>query len=223
MRKEHRRGVRGGVLASLSPLLLSQNFFTLSLLFLSWICAPSQGFSVSPKFHLAREASSTRSLRRLGIWRTLRADVTVTLKTPLGIVFEEIEAGQPKGLFVKEILSGGNADRNGQILVGDKLVATSAVILDSTTKPIIGIGGAANTNWKRTMIPCGSMDFENVMAAIKSNSGRYGYDDVRITVRRTDQSVPRSTTTIQRSSATEETASSSPDLPLKTPVDEWKR
>ena len=35
----------------------------------------------------------------------VRADVTVTLATPLGIVFEEVEPGQAKGLVVKDLVS----------------------------------------------------------------------------------------------------------------------
>ena len=37
---------------------------------------------------------------RAGGVRVLRADVSVTLRTPLGIVFEEVEPGAAKGLMV---------------------------------------------------------------------------------------------------------------------------
>lgn len=36
--------------------------------------------------------------------RSLRADIAVTLKTPLGIIFEEIEPGKPEGLIVAELV-----------------------------------------------------------------------------------------------------------------------
>merc|ERR1712167_41479 len=84
----------------------------------------------------------------------VRADVTVTLATPLGIVFEEVEPGQAKGLVVKDLVPGGNAERDGKILVGDKLIATSAVVLDSSNQPFISLGSSSTTtNWKREMIP----------------------------------------------------------------------
>jgi hypothetical protein len=65
---------------------------------------------------------------------------------------------------------GGNAERDGKILVGDKLISTSAVVLDQSNQPIISLGAAsATTNWKREMIPCGNMNFNTIMSAIKSN------------------------------------------------------
>lgn len=65
---------------------------------------------------------------------------------------------------------GGNAERDGKILVGDKLIATSAVVLDKSNQPLLSLGGAgATNNWRREMIPVGTMDFNSVMAAIKSN------------------------------------------------------
>ena len=73
------------------------------------------------------------------------------------------------------------------------------------------------------------MDFETVISAIKSNSGRYGYKDVRLTFRRTDKSVPRSTQTLSRGAAAAAAAEAPPpaDLPVRTPVrtrqDEWEK
>ena len=102
--------------------------------------------------------------------RGLRADVSVTLATPLGIVFEEVEPGEPKGLVVADLVPGGNAEKDGKIWVGDKLIATSAVVLDNSNQPIISLGASSATNnWKREMIPCGNMDFNTIMSAIKSN------------------------------------------------------
>ena len=68
------------------------------------------------------------------------------------------------------------------------------------------------------------MDFETVMSAIKSNSGRYGYTDVRLTFRRTDKSVPRSTLTLTRSAAAAAPeAPASAGLPVRTRKDEWEQ
>ena len=74
--------------------------------------------------------------------------------------------------FSRQVLQvpGGNAERDGKILVGDKLIATSAVVLDKSNQPLLSLGGAgATNNWRREMIPVGTMDFNSVMAAIKSN------------------------------------------------------
>ncbi len=66
------------------------------------------------------------------------------------------------------------------------------------------------------------MDFETVMSAIKSNSGRYGYKDVRLTFRRTDKSVPRSTLTLSRNAAAGDDDAPPPaDLPVRTRPDQW--
>jgi len=69
----------------------------------------------------------------------------------------------------------GNAERDGRILVGDELVTCSAVILGGDSA-LVTIGRSSQyTNWKRELIPVSKMDFDAIMAAIGSNSGRYGY------------------------------------------------
>ena len=88
-------------------------------------------------------------------------------------------------------------------------------------QPFISLGSSSTTtNWKREMIPCGSMDFSSIMSAIQPNTGRYGYKDVRLTVRRTDNSVFRSTDTITRKPSAEDAEL---DLPLKVRPDPWNR
>jgi hypothetical protein len=49
----------------------------------------------------------------------------VSLSTPLGIIFEEIEVG--KGVYVQELVEGGLAERRGKIQPGDVLVGVTAV------------------------------------------------------------------------------------------------
>ena len=44
----------------------------------------------------------------------------VPLAKPCGIVFEEIEAG--RGVYVSDLVDGGNAERQGMIQKGDVLV-----------------------------------------------------------------------------------------------------
>jgi hypothetical protein len=52
-------------------------------------------------------------------------------------------------------------------------------------------------------------------------SGRYGYSDVRLTIRRTDKSVFRSTDTIVRK-IDDDNSSGERDLPLKVRPDPWQ-
>ncbi len=52
---------------------------------------------------------------------SIRMDLSVTLRTPLGIIFEEAEPNARKGVIVSSLQPGGNADLDGRILVGDKV------------------------------------------------------------------------------------------------------
>lgn len=49
----------------------------------------------------------------------------ITLKSPLGIEFEEKDGGA--GLKVISLVSGGNAEGSGKVAVGDELVGVTAV------------------------------------------------------------------------------------------------
>jgi len=49
----------------------------------------------------------------------------VKMKTPLGIVFEEIEVG--RGVYVQDLVEGGKAERMGIIQPGDVLVGVTAI------------------------------------------------------------------------------------------------
>lgn len=48
--------------------------------------------------------------------------ITVTLSSPLGIVFEELNAGEP-GLMVSELLESGSARQSGEVWRFDQLVS----------------------------------------------------------------------------------------------------
>ena len=50
----------------------------------------------------------------------------VSLGKPLGLVFEEVEPGQRKGVRVAELSEKGAADRSGAVQPGDVLVALGA-------------------------------------------------------------------------------------------------
>jgi hypothetical protein len=77
------------------------------------------GFAQAPH-SLALTAAARRGhgAARAGGVRVLRADVSVTLKTPLGIVFEEVEPGAAKGLMVAGLVRNrqNTSARNGALV-----------------------------------------------------------------------------------------------------------
>lgn len=87
----------------------------------------------------------------------------VGLTKPLGIVFEELNAG--KGVYVKELVEDGLAMRQGRIQPGDILVGVTAV-------KVIG------AKWERRMIPARTFDFDTTVGAIQSNDSKFGCEDV---------------------------------------------
>jgi len=93
----------------------------------------------------------------------------VRLSKPLGIVFEEIDAG--RGLYVKELVDGGSADREGTIQPNDILVGMTAI-------KIVG------AKYERRMIPARKFDFETMVGAIESNNPKWSCDDVILMVQR---------------------------------------
>lgn len=82
---------------------------------------------------------------------------------PLGIVFEEIEAG--KGVYVQDLVEGGLAERQGKVQPGDVLVAVTAV-------KIVG------AKWERRLIPARDFDFDTAVGAIGSNDPKWQCNDV---------------------------------------------
>mmetsp|Transcript_27216 Transcript_27216/g.78484 ORF Transcript_27216/g.78484 Transcript_27216/m.78484 type:complete len:225 (+) Transcript_27216:78-752(+) len=88
----------------------------------------------------------------------------VRMAKPLGIVFEEFEAGGG-GVFVAGLVEGGNAEARGIVQPGDKLIGVTAI-------KVIG------AKWERRLLPCGTWDFDTVVGAIGSNDVKWGCDDV---------------------------------------------
>lgn len=96
----------------------------------------------------------------------------VKLTKPLGIIFEEIDFG--RGLYVQDLVEGGNADASGKVQVGDRLVGITAV-------KVVG------AKYERRMIPCRGFAFDTMVGAIESNSPRYACEDVVLFLERPDE------------------------------------
>eukprot|EP00567_Pseudictyota_dubia_P011517 CAMPEP_0197446080 /NCGR_PEP_ID=MMETSP1175-20131217/11125_1 /TAXON_ID=1003142 /ORGANISM="Triceratium dubium, Strain CCMP147" /LENGTH=231 /DNA_ID=CAMNT_0042977143 /DNA_START=70 /DNA_END=762 /DNA_ORIENTATION=+ len=87
----------------------------------------------------------------------------VSMKKPLGIVFEEVDAG--RGVYVTDLVEGGNAEVQGTVQKGDVLIGVTAV-------KVIG------AKWERRLIPAKDLDFDTVVGAIGSNEDRWGCQNV---------------------------------------------
>lgn len=87
----------------------------------------------------------------------------VVLSKPLGIVFEEIDAG--RGLYVQDLVQDGNAALSGKVQVGDVLVGMTAV-------KIVG------AKYERRMIPARRFDFDTMLGAVTSNDPKWGCNNV---------------------------------------------
>lgn len=97
----------------------------------------------------------------------------VPLAKPCGIVFEEIEANC--GVYVADLVEGGNAANQGIIQKGDVLVGITAV----------QISGA---KWERRLIPARKFGFDLVVDAIGSNEVKWGCNNVILMVERPGES-----------------------------------
>lgn len=102
----------------------------------------------------------------------------VALEKPLGIVFEEIEFG--KGLYVKELVEGGNAARSGNIQPDDVLVGITAV-------KVVG------AKYERRLIPARGFDFDTMVGAVESNADRFRCSNVFLVLERPSEADPKVT------------------------------
>lgn len=100
----------------------------------------------------------------------------VGLAKPLGIVFEEVDAG--KGVFVQDLVEGGNAETQGVIKPGDVLVGITA------TK-IVG------AKYERRLIPARNFDFDTVVGAIESNDPKWNCYNVIMMFERPGEADPK--------------------------------
>lgn len=87
----------------------------------------------------------------------------VSMTKPLGIIFEEVAVGQ--GVYVKDLVENGNAERMGQIQEFDVLIGVTAI-------KVVG------AKWERRLIPAKDLSFDIVVGAIQSNEEKWGCDDV---------------------------------------------
>ena len=88
----------------------------------------------------------------------------VSLKKPLGIVFEEFD--NKPGVFVKEFVEGGNAEKKaGSIQIDDVLIGITAV-------KVVG------AKYERRLIPARKFDFDTMVGAVGSNEERFACNDV---------------------------------------------
>ena len=79
------------------------------------------------------------------------------------MVLEEKKEG---GIFVGEIVEGGNADKSGLVSVGDELIATSGVVFNSTQD----YGGVSVKSGEETVrLAVRGEKLDTIMAAIASN------------------------------------------------------
>ena len=145
----------------------------------------------APPARPAVGARPSRLVRASPLRLQLAGSYTVRLPKPLGIVFEEVAPGEAQGVLVAGLVEGGNAENDGRVLVGDKLLRASAVSFAGQSALVTLGAGQQFTSFERQLIPCTALDFETIMAAIGSNEGRYGYTDVVLSLAHTDASIPR--------------------------------
>ena len=106
------------------------------------------------------------------LFRLPKGVYEVSMLKPLGIVFEEIEVG--KGVYVQDLVEGGNAELMGQIQQGDILIGVTAI-------KVVG------AKWERRLIPAKDLSFDTVVGAISSNEPKWGCEDVVLQFMRPDE------------------------------------
>lgn len=125
----------------------------------------------------------------------------VSMTKPLGIIFEEIEAGQ--GVFVQDLVEDGLAAIQGRVQPGDVLIGITAVKVVGGKEKVVGYEVPTETclgfsiffliycnisshcifdldtaKWERRLIPARKFDFDTTVGAIGSNEAKWGCNDV---------------------------------------------
>ena len=106
----------------------------------------------------------------------------VTIRQPLGIVLaEDAKNGR---IVVEEVVSGGNAARDGRVAVGDVLTGCQAVTLKeakmSGSFEKEGYGARPYDNWERIWVDAVGLRYETVMSALSSNNPRWGISSIEL-------------------------------------------
>ncbi len=96
----------------------------------------------------------------------------VSMVKPLGIIFEEVEI--ERGVYVQDLVEGGNAEIMGKIQKNDVLVGVTAI-------KVVG------AKWERRLLPAKDMSFDTVVGAIGSNEPKWGCEDVVLMFMRPDE------------------------------------
>ncbi|KAL3788367.1 hypothetical protein HJC23_009173 [Cyclotella cryptica] len=93
----------------------------------------------------------------------------VPLAKPCGIIFEEIDVN--RGVYIADLVEGGNAARQGILQKGDVLVGLTAIRV-------------AGAKWERRLLPARNFGFDLVVNAIGSNEQKWGCNNVILMVER---------------------------------------
>ena len=93
----------------------------------------------------------------------------VKLAKPCGILFEEIEPN--RGVYIQDLVEGGNAERQGILKPDDILIGVTAIQI-------------AGAKWERRLIPARKFGFDLVVGAIGSNEEKWGCNNVILMVER---------------------------------------
>jgi hypothetical protein len=87
----------------------------------------------------------------------------VPLAKPCGIIFEEIDVN--RGVYIADLVEGGNAAKQGILQKGDVLVGVTAIRV-------------AGAKWERRLLPARNFGFDLVVNAIGSNEQKWGCNNV---------------------------------------------
>ena len=150
----------------------------------------------------ASRVGGVKNLQSRGVRATVRANASneseqepvppgcaryaVELKKPLGMFLEEDKNGN---IFVDELVPGGAAEKSGIIGVGDRLIATSAIVFNSS----MDYGGVSvKKGEEQIRFSTRGEKFDTVMAAISTwPAGR----KMKLEFQRCDPTAEDSTTT----------------------------
>ncbi|PRW61377.1 PDZ domain [Chlorella sorokiniana] len=152
-------------------------------------CGPKR-LSWTPTARLQR-SRTVRALAAEGTQQPAGPTYQLTLRKPLGLVLAERKTAEGPEVFVEEVVAGGNAAKDGRVQAGDVLTGCSAVLLKAGKEgenEREGYGQRPYDNWEQVMFDARNKQFDTVMAALGSNSERWGIFTVQLEFERRDSS-----------------------------------